>query len=514
MAAVNPTNIMRQHPQPGLPMFNSHQMGVRATDKSSGRPSATKRTHADIKMSAATSSVASAPAAPLPKETASVANTTSTNLEPQKKKRKNQYPALQQTTGNGHFYVALGDDVDVDPERPDDKMRFKILDLLGEGTFGKVVEAWDRKKERRVAVKIVRNVPKYTRDAEMEIHFMQCLAAADQKDEYPFVKVTETFTNKLEHMCIVMPMYGKCLLDHMRAHGGFTLSDVAKIAYQLGKGLHHLHEHVNMMHTDLKPENILLESRDVVPVTGIPGIKAQPRDAKIRICDMGGCTDELHSALAIVSTRHYRAPEIILGTGWMYAADMWSVGCILYELFTTKLLYSTRENREHLAMMQQTLGELPRIDPSLIAHADVRVFFDNKGTLIYPAPDTTEESIRNVQKAKPIERVISDALFLDLLRRLLDYNKETRMTARELCGHPFITQYYPEAQQDPLNPQLEPVVKRTGPPKTYTRRSRVPRYAGSTTTSPSSTVSSMTSRSHASGPAALSFPAQLKNAWM
>ena len=54
-----------------------------------------------------------------------------------------------------------------------------------------------------------------------------------------------------------------------------------------------------------------------------------------------------------MSTRHYRAPEVILGLGWSFPCDLWSAGCILVELATGDALFQTHENLEHLAMMQQ-----------------------------------------------------------------------------------------------------------------------------------------------------------------
>lgn len=59
-----------------------------------------------------------------------------------------------------------------------------------------------------------------------------------------------------------------------------------------------------------------------------------PRTSNIKVIDFGSATfeDQYHSK--IVSTRHYRAPEVILGLGWTFPADIWSVGCILVELVT------------------------------------------------------------------------------------------------------------------------------------------------------------------------------------
>ena len=61
----------------------------------------------------------------------------------------------------------------------------------------------------------------------------------------------------------------------------------------------------------------------------------------------------------VVSTRHYRAPEVILGLGWGESIDIWSLGCLLFEYYTGKTMFQTHDNIEHLAMMESTLGKLP-----------------------------------------------------------------------------------------------------------------------------------------------------------
>ena len=78
-----------------------------------------------------------------------------------------------------------------------------------------------------------------------------------------------------------------------------------------------------------------------------------PSSRKLFVIDFGSATfdDQYHSAL--VSTRHYRAPEVVLGLGWSYPCDVWSVGCILVELATGDALFQTHENLEHLAMMEK-----------------------------------------------------------------------------------------------------------------------------------------------------------------
>lgn len=101
----------------------------------------------------------------------------------------------------------------------------------------------------------------------------------------------------------------------------------------------------------------------------------------MRLIDFGSATFDHEHHSTIVSTRHYRAPEVILGEsihcpssralrnrspairsaelGWAQPCDVWSIGCILFELYLGVTLFQTHDNREHLAMMERILGPIP-----------------------------------------------------------------------------------------------------------------------------------------------------------
>ena len=68
----------------------------------------------------------------------------------------------------------------------------------------------------------------------------------------------------------------------------------------------------------------------------------------IHVIDFGSATFEDDHHTSIVSTRHYRAPEVILALTWSYPCDMWSIGCILMELYTGSALFQTHDDIEHL----------------------------------------------------------------------------------------------------------------------------------------------------------------------
>lgn len=357
-------------------------------------------------------------------------------------KKKVTYTLPHQNMEEGHFYVVLGEDIDVSTQR------FKILSLLGEGTFGKVVESWDRKRKEYCAVKIVRNVPKYTRDAKIEIQFMEKVRQADPADRFPLMKIQRYFQNDSGHMCIVMPKYGPCLLDWIMKHGPFSHRHLAQIVFQTGVALDYFHSELHLMHTDLKPENILMETSDTT-VDPATNRHLPPDPCRVRICDLGGCCDERHSRTAIVSTRHYRSPEVILGLGWMYSTDMWSMGCIIYELYTGKLLYDTHDNAEHLHLMEKTLGRLPSEWAARCGTEEARLLYNSAGQL---RPCTDPKHLARIARARTVRDVIRDDLLCDLIYGLLHYDRQKRLNARQMTTHPYVLKYYPEARQAPSHP--------------------------------------------------------------
>ena len=73
--------------------------------------------------------------------------------------------------------------------------------------------------------------------------------------------------------------------------------------------------------------------------------------------DFGGATFEYGLHSRIINTRQYRAPEVILECcEWNDSSDIWSLGCIIVELYTGKLLFDTHDSYEHLAFIEKAIG--------------------------------------------------------------------------------------------------------------------------------------------------------------
>lgn len=272
----------------------------------------------------------------------------------------------------------------------------KIQKLLGQGTFGKVVEAWDREAQKACAIKVIRSVQKYRDASRIELRVLQTLYNNDKHNRNKCIHLRHAFDFR-NHICIVTDLLGMSVFDFLKNNNfaPFPNSHIQSFAKQLlisvtctYFALCHsiptianrfivLHD-LNLIHTDLKPENILLVNsayetftynKNPVPSssTNVNRSLSKRRvllDTEIRLIDFGSATfeDEYHSS--VVSTRHYRAPEIIMGLGWSFPCDIWSIGCILVEFYTGDALFQTHDNLEHLAMMQEVVDQ--KIDQKLV----------------------------------------------------------------------------------------------------------------------------------------------------
>ncbi|KAH1246162.1 Serine/threonine-protein kinase AFC2 [Glycine max] len=313
-----------------------------------------------------------------------------------------------------------------------------------------VLECWDRERKEMVAIKIVRGIKKYREAAMVEIEVLQQLGKHD-KGSNRCVQIRNWFDYR-NHICIVFEKLGPSLYDFLRknSYRSFPIDLVREIGWQLLECVAFMHD-LHMIHTDLKPENILLVSPEYLKIpdykstTRSPSsfFKRVPKSSAIKVIDFGSTTYEREDQTYIVSTRHYRAPEVILGLGWSYPCDIWSVGCILVELCTGEALFQTHENLEHLAMMERVLGPIPqqmlkRVD----RHAEKYV---RRGRLDWPEGAASRESIKAVMKLPRLQNIIMQHVdhsagdLIHLLQGLLRYDPFERLTARDALRHSFFT---------------------------------------------------------------------------
>eukprot|EP01111_Echinosteliopsis_oligospora_P018125 TRINITY_DN8143_c0_g1_i1.p1 TRINITY_DN8143_c0_g1~~TRINITY_DN8143_c0_g1_i1.p1 ORF type:complete len:137 (+),score=26.94 TRINITY_DN8143_c0_g1_i1:287-697(+) len=133
----------------------------------------------------------------------------------------------------------------------------------------------------------------------------------------------------------------------------------------------------------------------------------------------------------------------MLGIGWSYPCDMWSIGCIFIELYTGEALFQTHENREHLAMIEVVVGQ--SFPAHMISSSDrhSQKYFDEAGRILFPKEtESTRTKVKQqerLDRMKPLSEYVgpSDVLFLDLLSKLLLIDLSLRISAAEAIKHEF-----------------------------------------------------------------------------
>jgi len=316
--------------------------------------------------------------------------------------------------------------------------RYKIMGEVGVGTFGRVVECLDLKHSRSnrrdrqdkvVAIKIVRNIKRYYESALIEADIVEDVNRRGGRGVSHCAVMYNAFSFS-GHYCMVFESLGPSLYDFLKRQNyqPFPSVCVREFAKQLLETLEFLHS-FRLIHTDLKPENVLLVNAREVPYKG----RSIPESTRIKVIDFGGATYDDEKKSSVVNTRQYRAPEVILGVGWSMPSDLWSVGCILAELYQGELLFATHDNIEHLALIERVVGPFPRRMLKRAKNTQIATeAFDSTGAhrmgRILPP-----ESLAYVKRIGPLESVVfeEDTWFLRLLRRILVTDPDDRATARE-----------------------------------------------------------------------------------
>jgi hypothetical protein len=243
--------------------------------------------------------------------------------------------------------------------------RYEILNIIGKGGFGRVIRCFDHKEGETVAVKIIRNVRSYNKQAQVELHVLQLI-----KDwKVPFVaKLLDSFKFR-SHECMAFELLDISLYDYLKLNHfrGFPMLWVRTITHQLISALVEL-QRCGVLHCDLKPENVLFQDK---------------RMGSVRIIDFGSACMGQDRMYSYIQSRFYRAPEVILGIRYSFPVDMWSVGCLIAELYTGRPIFPGENEADQLMWIMSALGPPPS---ALLSQASKRsVFYNPDGSLKIPA---------------------------------------------------------------------------------------------------------------------------------
>eukprot|EP00066_Takifugu_rubripes_P020697 XP_011609963.1 PREDICTED: serine/threonine-protein kinase 36 [Takifugu rubripes] len=192
---------------------------------------------------------------------------------------------------------------------------YHVLELVGEGSYGRVFKGRKMYSGQVVALKFINKVgrsEKELQNLKREIEIMRGL-------QHPnIIKLFDSFETKTEIVIVTEYAEGQ-LYQVLEDDGKLPETQVREIACQLASALYYLHSH-RILHRDMKPQNVLLM-----------------KDGTVKLCDFGFARAMSFSTFVLTSikgTPLYMCPELIQEKPYDHTADLWSLGCILYELHT------------------------------------------------------------------------------------------------------------------------------------------------------------------------------------
>ncbi|EFI28423.1 CMGC/DYRK/DYRK2 protein kinase [Coprinopsis cinerea okayama7 len=286
----------------------------------------------------------------------------------------------------GDYQVVLGDHL---------AYRYEVVDTLGKGSFGQVLNCRDHCTGESVAVKIIRNKKRFHHQALVEIKILDNLRKWDADEKHHVLKMTEHFYFR-NHLCIATELLSINLYELIKANGfvGFTTALIRRFTTQMLMSLS-LMRHHRIVHCDLKPENVLLR---------------HPAKSAIKVIDFGS------SCLEHEKTELYTGFPIFPGEN-----EQEQLSCIMEVLGVPDKEYINRSSRKKL-------------------------FFDTNGA---PRPVVNSKGRRRRPGSKTLAQVLrcNDEEFIDFIAKCLVWDPERRMKPQAAMRHPFVTAGKRKAQQ-------------------------------------------------------------------
>mmetsp|Transcript_888 Transcript_888/g.2067 ORF Transcript_888/g.2067 Transcript_888/m.2067 type:complete len:1363 (-) Transcript_888:851-4939(-) len=353
--------------------------------------------------------------------------------------------------------------------------QYLVESELGSAAFSTAYRCVDLSSEdndghEEVCLKVIKNTKDFFDQSLDEIKILELLRQTGKCDENYILRV-KTFFYYREHLIIVTELlrqnlfeFGKFILDNDE-EPYFTLPRLAYITRQCLIALRFVHN-LGLVHSDVKPENILLGSYS---------------RAQIKLIDFGSSCYLTDRQSSYIQSRSYRAPEVVLGLPYDGRIDVWSLGCVVAEMYTGEVTFQNDSIVSMLSRIEAFRGSFPR---HMIAQGRQCGRFFTKSGLLYevvgqsddeeglsitpPAPDDkdspTNSELERVEfdifqpksthlssrlgfdfnlmddyggQNISMERKL-EQMFTDFVGKLLTIDPDNRPTAEEALKHPYM----------------------------------------------------------------------------
>lgn len=296
--------------------------------------------------------------------------------------------------------------------------RYEKLAKIGEGAYGVVYKAKDKQNDTLTALKRIR--------LDSEEEGVPCTAIREisllkELRHENIVRLLDVVYS--EHkLTIVFEYADQDLQKYLESRNhNLTAAQVQSFMRQLLAGIDHIHQRC-VLHRDLKPQNLLISNND----------------RTLKIADFG-----LARSFAIpvrkytnaVVTLWYRPPDVLLGsTHYGTPVDLWSCGCIFAEMALGHALFDGRTDSDQLQKIFQFLGTpTPSNWPSLSTYPNTASMLDKPEFKVHYEPQCDRLYNNPVFQQKVGQEGI------DLMKGLLQYEPEKRLSASQALNHPYFS---------------------------------------------------------------------------
>jgi serine/threonine-protein kinase len=232
--------------------------------------------------------------------------------------------------------------------------RYKIIELIGEGGMALVYKAECTLLQRVVAIKVLR--AQYSSDREFVERFRREAQAAGSLSHPNIVNIFDVGQEGEIHYIVMEYIAGHNLKELINKEAPLPLNQAFRITLQISEALRHAHEH-NIVHRDIKPHNILMTTEGMVKVTDF-GIA--------RAITASGYTQ----TGVIMGSVQYFSPEQAKGIPVGPQSDLYSLGCILYEMLTGEVPF---QGESPIAIALKHLQEEPPLFDRIAANYPKKV---------------------------------------------------------------------------------------------------------------------------------------------
>lgn len=295
-----------------------------------------------------------------------------------------------------------------------DANRYRILEIIGKGSYGVVCAAIDTHTGEKVAIKKINDIFEHISDAIRILREVKLLRLLRHPDIVEIKRIMIPPSRRdFKDIYVVFELMESDLHQVIKANDDLTQEHHRFFLYQMLRALKYMHT-ANVYHRDLKPKNILANA-----------------NCKLKICDFGlarvafSDTPTTVFWTDYVATRWYRAPELCGSFFSKYtpAIDIWSIGCIFAEVLTGRPLFPGKSVVHQLELITDLLGTPPAETISGVRNEKARKY------------------LMEMRKKNPVSFTQKfqglDPLAVRLMQRLLAFDPKDRPTAEQALADPY-----------------------------------------------------------------------------